>query len=192
MVQSVKAGVKVFGLASALALAMGVAGCSGGGGSANDDLPLIKVTLKVKSVSQGGQCETVPVRITPKELSGPANKYSNNKMIVTEVAMTGPTDENGAPMCNGESLTLPLAPGKWEFRAPLPSDMVSCVHDVEAGGDLEVTFVDGVPGCGDAGEGAAAAPAADGAAPAADGAAPAAPADGAAAPAETAPAAPAN
>ena len=40
--------------------------CGGSGGSANDELPLIKVNVKVKSVSQGGVCETVPVRITPK------------------------------------------------------------------------------------------------------------------------------
>jgi hypothetical protein len=94
-------------------------------------------------------------------------------------------------MCNGEKLTLPLAPGVWEFRAPLPSDMVSCEHEVRADGDLEVTFVDGIPGCGDPEPAAAEAPA-DGTAMPADGTAPAegAPAEGA--PAEGAPATPAN
>lgn len=171
-----RVGFKALG---ALAIAVGLVACGGSGGSANDELPLIKVNVKVKSVSQGGVCETVPVRITPKALSGAANKYSNTKQSVTEVEMTGPTDENGAPMCNGEKQTLPLAPGVWEFRAPLPSDMVSCEHEVRADGDLEVTFVDGVPGCGDPEPAAAEAPA-DAAAPA----------EGA--PAEGAPATPAN
>jgi hypothetical protein len=180
-----RVGFKALG---ALAIAVGLAACGGSGGSANDELPLIKVNVKVKSVSQGGVCETVPVRISPKALSGAANKYSNNKQVVTEVEMTGPTDENGAPMCNGEKQTLPLAPGVWEFRAPLPSDMVSCEHDVQATGDLEVAFVDGMPGCGDPEPAAAEAPAsADGAAMPADAAAPA---EGA--PAEGAPATPAN
>ena len=83
-----------------------------------------------------------------KELRGEANKYSNNKMMVTDVTMTGPTDENGAPMCNGTAQTLPLAPGDWEFSAPLASGTTTCVRDIQAGGDLQITFVDGVMGCG--------------------------------------------
>ena len=153
--------------------AIGLAACSGG--SSNDDLPLIRATLSIKTVSQGGICESVPVRISPKELMGQANKYANNKMMVTEVNTTGPTDENGAPMCNGTGETLPMAPGKWEFSAPLASGSATCIRDVESAGDLSILLIDGVDGC----SGAPVEAPADSAAPA-EGEAPAAPADPAA------------
>ncbi len=137
-------GLRALGAASVAAFAL--AACSGG--SANDALPLIRATITIKAVSQGGVCETIPVRITPKELRGQANKYSNNRMMVTDVTMTGPTDENGAPMCNGTGETLPLAPGDWEFSAPLASGTTTCIRDIQADGDLAITFVDGVMGCG--------------------------------------------
>jgi hypothetical protein len=82
--------------------------------------------------------------------------------------MSGPTDENGAPMCNGTGETLPMAPGNWEFSAPLASGAVTCVRNIQADGDLSIVLIDGVDGCG--GEAAASeAPAeapADSAAPA--------------------------
>jgi hypothetical protein len=170
-------GLAALGTASVAAFAL--AAC-GGSGSANDALPLLHATVTIKSVSQGGICESIPVRVTPKELKGEANKYANNRMMVTDVAMTGPTDENGAPMCNGSNQTLPLAPGDWEFSAPLASGTASCVRDIEAGGDLEIKFVDGTTGCGGP---EAAAPPADATAPGegetpADGTAPAQPATG--------------
>jgi hypothetical protein len=139
-------GLRALGAASVAAFA--VAACGGGTGSANDDLPLIRANLTIKAVSQGGVCETIPVRVTPKELRGEANKYSNNRMMVTDVAMTGPTDEAGAPMCNGSAQTLPLAPGDWEFSAPLASGTTTCVRDIQATGDLGIRFIDGVAGCG--------------------------------------------
>lgn len=171
-------GLRALGAASVAAFAL--AAC-GGSGSANDALPLIRANLTIKAVSQGGVCEVIPVRVTPKELRGQANKYSNNRMMVTDVTMTGPTDENGAPMCNGAAQTLPLAPGDWEFSAPLASGTTTCVRDIQGDGDLAITFVDGVMGCG--GPEAAAipvdplAPPADGEVPA-DGTAPAEPATG--------------
>jgi hypothetical protein len=146
-------GLRALGTASVAAFALAACGDSG---SANDDLPLIRANLTIKAVSQGGVCETIPVRVTPKELRGEANKYSNNRMMVTDVPMTGPTDENGAPMCNGSAPTLPLAPGDWEFSAPLASGTTTCVRDIQADGDLGIRFVDGVDGCG--GPEAAAAP----------------------------------
>ena len=136
-------GPKALSLAAVAAIALGA--CSGG--SANDDLPLLRATLTIKTVSQGGVCESVPVRLTPKELIGTANKYANNKMMVAEVNTTGPTDENGAPMCNGTGETLPMAPGKWEFSAPLASGTATCVRDIEADGDLSIQLIDGVDGC---------------------------------------------
>jgi len=164
-------GLRALGTASVAAIAL--AACSGSG-SANDDLPLIHANLTIKSVSQGGVCETIPVKLTPKGLKGQANKYANNRMMVTEVSMTGPTDENGAPMCNGTGQTLPLAPGDWEFSAPLASGTATCVRDIESDGDLGVNFVDGTDGCGGP---VAAMPPADAEMPA-EGEAPAAPTTG--------------
>ena len=137
-------GLRALGAASVAVLALSA--CSGG--SSNDALPLIRANLSIKAVSQGGICEVIPVRVTPKELRGQANKYSNNRMMVTDVTMTGPTDENGAPMCNGSGQTLPLAPGDWEFSAPLASGTTTCVRDIQATGDLDIQFIDGVMGCG--------------------------------------------
>jgi hypothetical protein len=137
-------GLRALGAASVAVLAL--AACSGG--SSNDALPLIRANLTIKAVSQGGVCEVIPVRVTPKQLRGQANKYSNNRMMVTDVTMTGPTDENGAPMCNGSNQTLPLAPGDWEFSAPLASGTTTCVRDIQGDGDLGIRFIDGVMGCG--------------------------------------------
>ena len=137
-------GLRALGAASVAVLALSA--CSGG--SSNDALPLIRANLTVKAVSEGGVCDAIPVRVTPKQLKGQANKYSNNKMMVRDVPMTGPTDENGAPMCNGSTETLPLAPGDWEFSAPLASGTTTCVRDIQATGDLQISFVDGVMGCG--------------------------------------------
>jgi hypothetical protein len=161
-------GLRALGTASVAAFVL--AACGGGTGAPNDSLPLIRANLSVKAVSQGGVCDTIPVRVTPKQLKGEANKYANNKMMVADVATTGPTDEAGAPMCNGTGQTLPLAPGDWEFSAPLASGTTTCVRDIQAGGDLAITFVDGVMGCG--GPEAALAPPVDPLAPPADGTTP--------------------
>ncbi len=142
---NVQSGLRVLG--AAMAAAVVLSACEGGTGSANDALPLIRGTLTVKTVSQGGVCEGVRIRLTPKEFIGEANKYANNKMMVTEVAMTGPTDEAGAPMCNGTGETLPLAPGNWEFSAMLASGSYSCERNIQSDGDLSIIFIDGVDGC---------------------------------------------
>ena len=142
---SIVSGARAGIAAAAVAAIVVLAGC---GGSANDALPLIRATIMVKTVSMGGVCDTVPVRITPKELRGEANKYANNQMLVAEIPTTGPTDENGAPMCNGQGESLPLAPGVWEFSAPLRSDTYKCERDIQELGDLDIVFIDGVEGCG--------------------------------------------
>jgi len=138
-------GLRALGTASVAAFAL--AACSGSG-SANDELPLVRATVSIKAVSQEGVCDTIPIRMTPKEFIGQANKYANNRMMVAEITTTGPTDENGAPMCNGTGPTLPLAPGNWEFSAPLASGTATCTRNIQADGDLAITFVDGVMGCG--------------------------------------------
>ena len=131
----------VLGAAAAM---LALAGC---GGSANDALPLIRAQIDVKSISAGGVCETIPVRISPVALSGVANKYANNRMMVTDITMSGPTDENGAPMCSGTGESLPMAPGEWEFSAPLRSGAATCKKTIAADGDLNVIFIDGMEGC---------------------------------------------
>ena len=161
-------GLRAFGTASVAACVL--VAC-GGSGSSNGSLPLIRANLNITAVSQGGVCEVIPVRVTPKQLKGQANKYANNKMMVTDVTMTGPTDENGAPMCHGSAQTLPLAPGDWEFSAPLASGTTTCVRDIQATGDLEIQFVDGAVGCG--GPESALAPPMDPLAPPAEGEVPA-------------------
>jgi len=98
---------RLIGLASA---ALVVAGC---GGSANDDLPLITASVSIKNIAMGGECDTIPVRMVPKTLDEKANKYANARQMVLEVPTEGPTDENGAPMCNGSAETLPLHTGTW-------------------------------------------------------------------------------
>ena len=81
----INSGLRALGAVSVAAFAL--AAC-GGSGSANDSLPLLRANVTVKAVSQGGVCETIPVRVTPKELRGQANKYSNNRMMVTELRHT--------------------------------------------------------------------------------------------------------
>jgi hypothetical protein len=61
--------------------------------------------------------------------------------------MSGPTDENGAPMCNGTGETLPIAPGIWEFSAPLASGTTTCQRNIQADGDLSIVLIDGIPDC---------------------------------------------
>lgn len=131
-------------LAAAAAATVAIAGC---GGSKNDELPLFRAAISLKSVSMGGVCDVIPVRITPVELRGEANKYANNRTMVIEIDMAGPTDENGAPMCNGSGESLPMAPGDWEFSAPLASGPAKCVRDMQPAGDLNIIFIDGVEGC---------------------------------------------
>jgi hypothetical protein len=121
-------GLRAPGMAAAAAVAL--AACSGGGGSSNYSLPLIRASLSIKNVSQGGRCDGIRVRMTPKELIGPANKY-----------------EGGAPMCNGTGQTLPMAPGNWEFSAPLASGSAQCQRHIKADGDLMIQFIDGIDGC---------------------------------------------
>ena len=132
---------RLIGLAST---ALVVAGC---GGSANDDLPLITASVSIKNIAMGGECDTIPVRMVPKTLDEKANKYANARQMVLEVPTEGPTDENGAPMCNGSAETLPLHTGTWEFSAPLRSDTARCERNIQADGDRNIIFIDAVEGC---------------------------------------------
>jgi hypothetical protein len=123
------------------------------------------------AVWMGGVWLAIRVRLTPILVNGVAIKYATNLMLFSDVSRDGPTALAGAPMCNGSGQTLPLAPGDWEFSAPLASGTTTCVRDIQASGDLDIKFVDGVMGCG--GPEAAMAPAVDPLAPPAEGEVPA-------------------
>ena len=93
------------------------------------------------------------------------------------------SQRNGVPnlylqRTDGTGETLPLAPGNWEFSVPLASGSATCTRNIQADGDLVISFIDGVEGCGGNGAAMEGEMPADGAMPAegempADGAAPA-------------------
>jgi hypothetical protein len=128
-------------VAGALAVT-GLAGCDGGGkGSAGG---LIRATVKLQSITQGGECEATNVKVTPIELLPNPPSMSNNREFVTEIKLTKAADN---VTCSGENVTIPMAPGKWRFTANLPSDPASCERDIAAGGNLVVSFRDGELTC---------------------------------------------
>jgi hypothetical protein len=117
-----------------------LAACNGGPESA----PLMKATLKVQSITQSGNCEDVNIKASPVELKPNPPLLANSKELITPVKLAKAPD---GVACTGQSLTNPMAPGKWKFSVMLPSDIVTCERDVEPGGDA-ITFKDGEQGCG--------------------------------------------
>jgi len=117
-----------------------LAACSNGPESA----PLMKATLKVQSITQSGNCEDVNVKASPIELKPSPPLLANTHELITPVKLTKAAD---GVACTGESVTNPMAPGKWKFSVMLPSDIVTCERDVEPGGEA-IPFKDGEQGCG--------------------------------------------
>ena len=105
---------------------------------------MIRASLKVQSITQGGQCEDVNIKVTPIEILPGAPKMSNGKEFVTPVKLTKGADNVS---CAGEAPTIPMAPGKWKFTANLPSEIEVCERDIAAGGNLSVSFKDGDKNC---------------------------------------------
>ncbi len=116
--------------------------CDGGGSST----PLIKTMIKVQSITQSGSCEPVNVKVMPGELlkDAPTNANNNKTEFVTPVTLTKAAD---GVACSGEASTIPMAPGKWTFKANLPSNVETCERDVPATGGLTVSFKDGDSSC---------------------------------------------
>jgi len=127
-------------------------------------------TLKVQSITQSGNCEDVNVKASPVELQPHPPLLANTKELITPVKLTKAAD---GVACTGQSLTNPMAPGKWKFSVMLPSDIVTCEINVLPGGE-PITFKDGEQGCGGPST-VVAAP--DATAPPATGAPPTAPGD---------------
>lgn len=126
-------------LVTAVAVAFGgLAGCGGG----DDDVPLLKTTIKVQSITQQGSCEDVNVKVTPVSILPGAPKMSNSKEFVTPVKLTKGTD---GVSCTGSAATIPMAPGKWQFTANLPSEIAKCERDITAA--TTVAFKDAETTC---------------------------------------------
>jgi len=157
-------------LVSASATALGsLAACGGGGGESAAGL--VHGQIKVASITQQGNCEDVIIKVSPISIDPGAPKLANAKEFATlPIKMTKGAD---GVSCTGEIATIPMAPGKWKFTAPLPSDIATCERVISEAGPNDVSFKDGETTCPQQKPAeAAAAPAA----PAADAAAPAAPA----------------
>ena len=73
---------------TAAAIAVGsLAGCGG-----DDAALLMRTMVKVDSITQGGSCEDVNVKVIPVEILPDAPKLSNSKEFITPVALTKGAD----------------------------------------------------------------------------------------------------
>jgi hypothetical protein len=113
-------------------------------GCGSDAQPMLHATIQVASITQNGGCEDVNVKVVPVTLLPGAPKLSNSKEFLTPVKLAKGAD---GVSCTGESVTVPMAPGKWKFLVGLPSDTVSCERDITDAGSLVVAIKDGEAGC---------------------------------------------
>jgi hypothetical protein len=127
-------------LVTAAAVAFGgLAGC----GASDEEVPLIKTTINVQSITQQGSCEDVNVKVTPVSILPGAPKMSNSKEFVTVVKLAKGAD---GVSCTGANATIPMAPGKWKFTANMPSEVATCERDIAAASTL--SFKDAETSCG--------------------------------------------
>jgi hypothetical protein len=110
----------------------------------SDSQPMLHATIQVASITQNGGCEDVNVKVVPVTLLPGAPKLSNSKEFLTPVKLAKGAD---GVSCTGESVTVPMAPGKWKFLVGLPSDTVSCERDITDASSLVVSMKDGEAGC---------------------------------------------
>jgi hypothetical protein len=130
-----------------LALTLGVivataalSACGDGG----DASPLIRTAIKVQSITQSGSCEDVNIKAIPGVLLPNPSANANKGEFVTPVKLTKAAD---GVACAGEGTTIPMAPGKWTFKANLPSNVETCERDIPAAGGVTVSFKDGEASC---------------------------------------------
>jgi hypothetical protein len=126
-------------LASAALVSVGLAGCGG-----KEEAPMPRATIKISSITQNGNCEDVNVKVMPVSILPGAPQLANKSEFLTPVKLAKSADNVS---CVGESVTRPMAPGKWKFLVGLPSDTASCERDIAAGGTLEVNMKDGEKDC---------------------------------------------
>ena len=124
----------------AVSAALALAACGGAG----DSQPLIHTQLKVQSITQSGSCEDVNIKAVPGELLPNPPQNANKGEIVTPVKLTKAED---GVACSGEASTIPMAAGKWTFKANLPSNVETCERDIPATGGVTVSFKDGESTC---------------------------------------------
>ncbi len=124
---------------SVLVLA-GLAACDSGSSGSS----LIRTAIKVQSITQSGSCEDVNVKVMPGELLPNPPSNANKGEFVTTVKLTKAAD---GVACSGDTNTIPMAPGKWTFKAILPSNIQTCEKDVPAAGGVSVSFKDGDAAC---------------------------------------------
>jgi hypothetical protein len=131
---------RLFALTAAAIAVGGLAGCGGG----DDASTLMHTIVKVDSITQGGSCEDLNVKVSPVDILPNPPKMSNSKEFITPVTLTKGAD---GVSCSGTGTSIPMAPGKWKFTAMLPSGVSSCEHDVPATGASNVAFKDGETAC---------------------------------------------
>jgi len=122
-----------------LTAATALTACGGG-----DSKPLIHTLIKVQSITQSGSCEDVNVKVMPGTLLPDAPQNANKGEFVTPVKLK--KSEDGVN-CTGEESTIPMAAGKWTFKANLPSNVETCERDVPVEGGVTVAFKDGEATC---------------------------------------------
>ncbi len=127
-------------VAGALVAAAALSACGDGGSEG----ALIRTGIKVQSITQGGSCEDVNVKVMPGELLPNPPSNANKGEFVTTVKLTKAAD---GVACSGDTNTIPMAPGKWTFKAILPSNIQTCEKDVPAAGGVSVSFKDGDAAC---------------------------------------------
>ena len=135
-----------FRMGRSLVLALGVvtaaatlSACGGG-----DSKPLIHTAIKVQSITQSGSCEDVNVKVMPGTLLPDPPQNANKGEFVTPVKLK--KSEDGVN-CTGEETTIPMAAGKWTFKANLPSNVETCEREVPETGGVTVSFKDGEATC---------------------------------------------
>lgn len=105
---------------------------------------LVNVTLTVKTAPVHDSCEDVNIKVTPIELLPDRPRNTVDREFITPTRMR--LSKDGAE-CTGQSTTPPMAPGRWVFRAIMPSTDAQCVRYIAPSSSERVSFRDGQSGC---------------------------------------------
>ncbi len=127
-----------------LLLAAGVPAAHGETTQTDQHIPLLRVSLRVQAPPTDGRCPDVMIRVTPVELlpDPPHSVVDREFLIPVSLRLS-----DDATVCDGKGTTIPLAPGRWTFKALLPSHEAQCVRYVAPRSSETVKFQDGESGC---------------------------------------------
>lgn len=131
---------RTLGVIAGACVALALSACGDGGSEG----ALIRTAVKVQSITQSGSCEDVNVKVMPGELLPNPPSNANKGEFVTTVKLTKAAD---GVACSGDTNTIPMAPGKWTFKAILPSNIQTCEKDIPPAGGVTVSFKDGDAAC---------------------------------------------